>query len=536
MLLADLHRQSETSSCVYLLDVEKDTQETASKIAGFFLRHGEVSTDDLARTPCDNRKEYIKALIKGHKAAVQAAKLLSGSRAPAAADDAVAESQMIISKTALVGGSPCNGHAKKLEGITSFQQTHFQRSSKAACCVSSSHYLHFSGGFQPLHEVLVGNKGQAMYDRVCLQSGMCLFAMDMVQGSLNSPHGGSRVDASRLICASPTLYEVEFIARASPVMADITATILDTIKDVDNITLQICLDVPNFHYYHSVHSRLEEGTCSLDEALRWMRLVLRRHEQVSQVFRRYLVHQLARRGVDASAQLSLEVASRGMPIAAQIIESLERGEMPCFDEILKTLGRDDPVWDDFCAMLPPKERPVDFRSLNYLFYMYEVIRPSLAGNIIRPNAESDDAKCSGVSISNDSNSNKKNKDMPPSTGRLVISIDDGAERKIYSRSQKLLKKLRSHPAVQRPPSLLEMYMSRRVFIDSNKCGSNLYLDDPSPEKAVLAPLFGAFKEGQEKNDPVLVPGDLGPYGLATKLYGAEESRVLQDLFESVGLA
>lgn len=112
-------------------------------------------------------------------------------------------------------------------------------------------------------------------------------------------------------------------------------------------------------------------------------------------------------------------------------------------------------------MLPPKEHPQNFRDLGYLFYVYEIIRPALVDNMR-----------SGVGI--------------PKSGRLILGIDNGTERRIYSRSQKLLKKIRNSPAVERPSALVEVYMSRRVFINSNEAGSNLYLDDPTPAMPLMA--------------------------------------------------
>ncbi|KAJ2985517.1 hypothetical protein NUW58_g5484 [Xylaria curta] len=502
MLLADLQKQSQGPAYLSFLDFEHHTQQSSSKIAGFYVCHGLTSTEDLAQTPSTISKDYIKASIKGHKMAVEAAKLLNSK-------EHASLMQMNITQTALVGGPPPKVHAKDHEGITSFQKTQFRSKDSV-----SSQYLHFSGGSRPLHDMLV-KKGKAMYDRVCLQSGMCLFSMDMIQSSLDT---NGRVDASRLISSMPTLYEVEYIARACPVIADMGATIFDTITrargpnpSVGDITLEVGLDVPNFHYFHSVQSKVQDQTCTFPEALRWMQAVIKRHEQIAELFQGYLLHQLAQRGVESS-QMKIEVSRRGIPVAAHILEALERSEMPSFDEALGLLGEEDDTWNDFWDMLPPKERAVDFRSLSYLFYVYEVIRPALKGNILPADSRSDSRA---------------------NTGRLVIGIDDGAERPIYSRSQKLLKKIRNHPAIERLPFLMEIYMSRRVFINNNEAGSNLYLGDPSPEKPIVAPwkLLG-------KKEDELQPSsnEFGPYDLARDLHGEEASKVLRKLFDDVGLS
>ncbi|KAI0142234.1 hypothetical protein GGR57DRAFT_508777 [Xylariaceae sp. FL1272] len=501
MLLADLRKQCHGHTSLSFLDFERYTTDSPSMIAGFCIHHGSASTECLEKAQCPIQREYIKASIKGHKMAVQGARLLNG--------EGKADSmQMNITETALVCGSPTKGHAKDLEGITSFQKTQFRFKHDV-----SFQYLHFSGKSHPLNDMLIRD-GKALYDRVCLQSGICLFSMGMVQSSLDT---NGRVDASRLICPTPTLYEVEYIARACRVIADIGATILNTIagargqdSKVTEISLQIGLDVPSFHYFHSVQSKMQNQGCTFAGALRWMQAVMKRHEQISDVFQGYLSHQLTRRGVGLDL-VKIEVSKRGFPVAAHILDSLERSMMPSFDEVLKLLGEEDGTWNDYWGILPPKERAIDFRSLSYIFYVYEVIRPALEENIIpanrRPNSKE-------------------------SIGRLVISIDDGAERPIYSRSQKLLKKIRSHTAVQRLPFLMEIYASRRVFINNNEAGSNLYLDDPSPDLPIVTPWKPA---GEEKNHLQPPVSGFSPYDLARSLYGEETAGVLRKLFGNVGL-
>ncbi|KAI0887001.1 uncharacterized protein GGS22DRAFT_120374 [Annulohypoxylon maeteangense] len=502
MLLADLRKKSQAPAYLSFLDFERHSQEISSKLAGVRIRHGLASAEDLAQTLCLNRKRYIKASIKGHKMASQAAKHFNSKEHA----DSI---WMKITETALICGPPYEGHVKESEGVTSFQKTQFRSKDSV-----SSQYLHFSVGSQSLQDRLVKN-GKSMYDRVCLQSGMCLFSMDMVRSSLDS---NGRVDVSRLICATPTFYEAEYIARTCPVIADLCATILDTTmrargqtSNAGEVTLRVGLDVPNFHYFHSVQSKLQDQTCTFPDALQWMRFVIERHRQMAEVFQGYLLHQLARRGVGAS-QMNIEASRRGIPAADYILEALERSEMPSFDEILKLLGEEDDTWNEFWDMLPPKERAVDFRSLSNLFYVYEVIRPSLEGNIVpvdsRPNSEAN-------------------------IGRLVIGIDDSAERQIYSRSQKLLKKIRNHPEIERLPYLMEIYMSRRVFINGNEAGSNLYLDDPSPQNPIVVPWKPL---GAEEDELQATSSDFGPYDLAGSLHGEDASKVLRELFNSVGLS
>ncbi|KAI1171937.1 hypothetical protein F4777DRAFT_26596 [Nemania sp. FL0916] len=282
--------------------------------------------------------------------------------------------------------------------------------------------------------------------------------------------------------------------------------------ELGNITLQVGLDVPSFHYFYSVQSKVQDQACTFPEALRWMQLVMQRHEQISEVFHGYLLHQLALRGVEPS-QVKIEVSRRGITVAARILEALERSEMPSFDEVLKLLGEEDETWNDFWNMLPPDELAVDFRSLSYLFYVYEVIRPALEGNI-NPTAFGSNSKAN--------------------TGRLVIGIDDCSERRIYSRSQKLLKEIRNNPAIKKLPYLMEIYMSNRVITNNNETGSYLYRDDPSPEKPIVAPWRQLGEEEEDKLQPSST--DFGPYDLVRSLHGEEASKVLRELFNSVGLS
>jgi hypothetical protein len=209
--------------------------------------------------------------------------------------------------------------------------------------------------------------------------------------------------------------------------------------------------------------------------------------------------------------MNIKVSRRGMLVAEYILKALERSKMPSFDEALRLLRENDDTWNDFWEILPLKERAVDFRSLSYLFYVYEVIRPCLERNMTAA----------------DSRLNSK-----ANTGRLIIGIDDSAKRPIYSRSQKLLKKIRNHALIEQSPFLMEIYMSRRVFINNNVAGSNLYLDDPSPQKPAVAPWRPL---GAEPDQLKPFPSDLGPFDLIKELYGEGASTLLQELFRNVGL-
>jgi hypothetical protein len=236
-----------------------------------------------------------------------------------------------------------------------------------------------------------------------------------------------------------------------------------------------------------------------------MQAVEQRSDQISEVFQGYLHVELLKRNVNPFS-ITIEVSRRGHFVANFIRQALKQSEMPSLEVLLASLGTEDKVWNDFYNILSPKERPQDFRDLGYLFYVYEIIRPSLVDNM-RTGA-----------------GKAKN-------GRLILGIDDGTERRIYSRSQKLLKKVRNLPSVERPSALMEVYMSRRVFINSNKAGSNLYLDDPTPANPVMAM---CKRDDTPPSSPVSV-AEFGPFDLTRTLYGEETTMGLRALFADVGL-
>ena len=89
-------------------------------------------------------------------------------------------------------------------------------------------------------------------------------------------------------------------------------------------------------------------------------------------------------------------------------------------------------------------------------------------------------------------------------------------------------------------------MCRRIFINSNEAGSNLYLDDPSPEPLLLRQCQGLAVEGKQKQQLVRAqcqdrhqyPAEtvkLDAFDVVEGLYGSYLTEVLKDLFAEVGL-
>ena len=276
---------------------------------------------------------------------------------------------------------------------------------------------------------------------------------------------------------------------------------------VSNVRLRIHLDLPSFHYYYSVHEKLEAGLCTCEEAREWISAIEKRYDQLSKVFESAIRHELARRGESSSHAYEIEVTPRRNIVASSIREALEIGETPSFDRIFEKLNHlDDSVWHPFLRLLSPKDMPKDFRSLGYLFYVLEAIRPAVT--------RIPDQQVHGSKIDSQSR-------------LLLFSIDDAAERRIYSRSQKLLKKIRQSPSMLVDPTLVEVYMSRRVFINRNAAGSNLYLDDPTPEKPTCGH-SGVLEQNTEN-------GLLDTADVIRQIYGSDCACIMQRLFAEVGL-
>ncbi|KAH8696536.1 hypothetical protein BGW36DRAFT_452200 [Talaromyces proteolyticus] len=509
--LADLQHSAGSLAAIVFHNIEHSTQKTSSAIQGYYhlphtgAEHG--NSDDA-----DEAAKYSKAFVKGHKVAVKVASLINHGRSTHLAP-------LRVMGSGLVGGPPCEGHARLTEGITWFEKTHFhhQPIKPEGNHFTATHYLHFS---TPLAQIIPGAEGPTqpmdLVQEITLISGMCLWTSRIIQSSIPR---GQRLDVSRLL-SKITLYEVEYLSRAVPVIADLAAA-LSTNNLYQQIPLNIRLDIPSFHYYHSLEERLRDGRCSFLEALHWMHAVEKRHHQLSRVFCRLLDHELSRRqGVTPHhRKLDVQVSPLANLVYQLICDSLANNTFPSVDDILQILHTEDRTWADFYALVPVNEKVTDFRGLSYLFYVYQVLRPALEQSQINAK-EKGDAK-----------------------RKLLISIDDAFERRIYSRSQKFLKKLRaSLPPSVAAPHLLEVYLCRRIFINSNEIGSNLYLDDPSPEPSVLRFCQRLDPEGKQqlvraqdrhKSWPETVK--LDAFDVVERLYGSHITGVLKELFAEVGL-
>ncbi|MCJ1251488.1 hypothetical protein MMC30_008722 [Trapelia coarctata] len=212
-------------------------------------------------------------------------------------------------------------------------------------------------------------------------------------------------------------------------------------------------------------------------------------------------------------------------------QALKDGKCPCLDDILQKLSsQKDGVWRELYKLLPPKEKPQDFRALGYLFYVFQVVKPALMKSAIQSRRKSTPVNITRSTFNGLSQpwSCAEEGSRPR---RFLISVDDGAERRIYSSAQKLLKKLRNSPDSKTYPNLVEMYLSRKVFINRNSAGSNLYLDDPTPESpATVRPYTRNDTNGGLPPLPKLEPVDV-----VRHLYGSECASNLKRWFHEVGL-
>ncbi|KAH7242785.1 hypothetical protein BKA59DRAFT_401028 [Fusarium tricinctum] len=386
----------------------------------------------------------------------------------------------------------------------------------------STQYLHFSSPTPQIISQIVSSKRDSLkLQNLTIVSGVCLFSMRALQSSIDKCRG---INVKRLQNIGPTLYEMEYIARSAPVIADLAVLLGETgrrskngnSRAQSNRPLTLCLDVPSFHYYQSVDDCLQSHSCTFQEALQWLNAVEKRHEQISHIFRSYINHELSRR-CGSSEVCDIRVSPAANLVCSTIHDALARGTRPSLHHVLHMLNEKEPAWATFFRLVPEKEKPHDFRSLGYLFYVFHVVRQALIGN-------------------NDETCGHGNDILSVDGGdaaRLLISVDDSVERRVYSRAQKILKKIRASHEYPVTPNLLEVYLCRRVFIDGNAKGSNLYLDDPSPE--LMAPEAPRSVHTYTRHDAPSKSSGLNSLAVVKRIYGADTAAILQELCAEVGL-
>jgi hypothetical protein len=483
---------------------------------------------------CDDK--HYKAFDKHKRAALTIAQLFNGKPQPNPGDREIwnvidMEPFMAVRDTFIMDAASSEGHVREMDSRNLFQtmEFHFPNSPPDSIprSLSSIQHLHFSYPSLKANEPLFSKHGIPAVDHIEIVSGICLFNANVVESSLSE---GGRINPGKLQQAKPTLYEMEYIARSSSAIADIASVLISKSKSEQRFRphVNITLDIPSFHYYHTVVGKFEQGLCCASEAMNWMEAIDLRHDQIAHVFSCSVRHELHRRGVDY-VNCKINVSSRTNSVACSVRQAIRESNLPSLDEVLQKISSEDGAWREFYEFVPLKERPENFEDLGYLFYVFQVVKSAFQKSPTRLEQRPTLRKPSNGNdqprpwSSNEARSNPRS---------LVVSIDDSAERRIYSRAQKVLKSIRQLPGCWMSPTLVEMYMCGRVFINGNIPRSRLYHEDPVPENPALS-----FSGGNEFDTNVDTNAlvRLEPVDIVRRLYGSDCAWNLQLLFNEVGL-
>ena len=378
----------------------------------------------------------------------------------------------------------------------------------------STQYLQISSSILKRDETLFTQQHTFTYDHINIVSGICLFNGDIVRASISESQDGG-VDPS-ILNTVPTMYEMEFIARSSSAIADVAATLISRIRERESgVCVNISLDIPCFHYYHSVLKKLERRLCDSRTSLQWMDAVDLRHDRIAEVYTGFIQSQLEQRGVIGGWQI--HVSSKSNYFTRSLRFALPNGECPRLEDVLQGLeDENEGSWCNFYRHVPIRDRPRNWEDLGYLFYVFQVVRSALVEEIMPETKEN--------SVNNEANSlfGDSKKQRPR---RLIVSIDAAAERRIYSKAKEVLRKIRSSTCGMTCPALVEVYLCRRVFINSNQSRARLYQNDSLPE---LGYLIQSPEQRSEEQ------GLIKPLDVVRRIYGADCAQSLQTLFAEAG--
>ena len=508
--IADLEGLSNDIYTVCYYDAGVSMQSFPTEIVGYF--HVEVGA--FCGEGIQEHARYKKAVRRGYGMAKSFERLVGalGNK----------NTKIVISPNGLVGGCPRQYHAWATQRLAFFVKSTFEfpASLTQTNTVSSTQFLHFSDSLsQTAVQSFLDTAGPR---HVTILSGICLSSSKTTTMAIKDESTGELQDSEY---KRATLYELEYIARSVPAIADLAIAFRSSATSTDSDDCekalqpaQICLDIPSFHYYQSFDDHLRSGCCGFDEVRQWLCAVEKHHDQISHVFRGYLRHELLRREPSAKASF-ISVTPGGQRVLSSIRESIESHTRPSVEKAVDILSMHEPAWARFMQFVPNKDRPHDFRSLGYLFYVYQVARHAFGGGpeykLERPG--------------------------------LLISVDDSAEQGIYSRAQKLLKKKREFTS-SATPVLLETYLCPRVFVNHNASGSDLHSHDPYP--GLLYERSHGSGNRSFSHTPNTSPklhtsssdGDLDPeldrrgtWGVIDEVYGRRTATLLSDLCAQTGL-
>ncbi len=373
--------------------------------------------------------------------------------------------------------------------------------------LTSTQHLQISCPNLKFGETLFMENGTPCFDQIDIVSGVCIFNGGILIKSISSPQRG-KLDAEYLRHAKPTFHEMDYIARSSSAIADVaTMAISRNREQRSGSRVSISLDIPSWHYYGLPVANFAQGLCTATEALDWMDSVDQRHDQIGRVFMESVQHEVGKRGIHDHSGYQIQTSSRTNSVAFSIRKALRNGEVPSMVNVLQSLNdEEDGNWRDFYSCIPLKEMPQDIEALGHLYYVFEVAKPAL--HKIR------DQQPSTI---------KEEEKMKSRNRRLIINIDDPAERRIYSRAQEVLRKLRAS-SNKADSTLVEVYICRRVVVNGNQTRARLYHHDPMPE----APVHFTGRE----TDPVQ---PIMPLDVVRQLYGSYCAQNLQRWFAAVGL-
>jgi len=485
-----------------------------TRIHGYFPAQVEGDRGDEIQ----GHVRYRRAVRTGHETARRFEQLIGSAGNK--------KTKIAISPHGIVGGYPLGYHAWATKRIAFFVETRFDfpTSLTPASIVSSTQWLHFAGpSSKAALQSLLDTSGLRS---VTILSGICLFSSKaMTTATKDVPI----IDLQHGQCNRATLYELEYIARSTPAIADLAIASRSAAERTDQNDgdkacqpPQVCLDIPSFHYYQTIDDLLRSARCGFAEALHWLCAIEKHHQQISHIFRGYLRVELLRRDPSVKSCF-ISVTPGGERIHSSIRESLMMHKLPSLQQAIDDLGAHEPAWTRFLQFVPDTEKPKDFRSLGHMFYVYQVVRHALG-------------EASG---------------HEPTQPDLLISVEDSAERGVYSRAQKLLKKVRDSTC-SALPVLLETYLCPRVFVDNNAHGSELYSHDPYPgpvyekHNSESGTLFLSSSRTPFKLDSSRSQSDvaqetdrtllkLDTVGVIEKLYGERSATLLRKLGAEVGL-
>ena len=480
--------------------------------------------------------KHCKAMAKARVASMVLTQLLMGNTAVDGkmederqqADEGLSSASLgntlVVANEAFVDSDAKDAHPWNLFFSTNFNFPVVTSGGNERHLASVQHFQ-ISSPTLKLDNGLLQQRGSSVFDHVQIVTGICIFNDHLLKTSL--PNAGStKVNDSQLSCAPATIHELEYIARCSSAIADMVVMFISRRgQEPSTPTISIGLDIPSWHYHPSVVKAYRQGHCTATEALRWMDAVNRRHDQISYVFTSAIQHEIRRRGANSS-DYEIYTSDKTNPAAAAIRQCLQTGKIPTLEEFMQGLNlQNNHLWEDFYSLIPEREQPQDLEGLAYLFYVFAAVKSALTKDNAKHHSTFPQGGPETAAATRSTPQDPKNHTKP---SRLILSVDDPVERRIYSRAQEVLRKLRSSRKDLPNPMLIETYMCRRVFVNGNKTRARLYRRETTPQPIALLTSSETANDG---DDARLV----APLAVVRELYGSECAYNLEMWLMDVGL-